>query len=130
MDWRIELRARLIEQGHDPDELLSPGVWKPYSPRPFPRGSDFTGPWVFQIIDVWFELWSYFKERLAYRKRTEAEIAAWKAGRSSGLSSGLATGRAVECATIKAQLMKQGIDLDDLLPPDETEGNEPGWLFP
>jgi hypothetical protein len=60
------------------------------------------------------ELWLYFNERRAAKKRTEFEIAAWKAGRVSGL----ATGRAVERATIKSCLMKQGIRLDDLLPPE------------
>ncbi len=122
MECRTELRAKLIENGHDPDEVLSPpGAWQPYHAPRFPRSSDLTGPWVFKHIDALFLLWGYFKEARAAKKRTEAEIVAWKAGRASGLASGLATGRAVERATIKSRLMRQGIDLDELLPPEELE---------
>ena len=115
--WTAKVRAKMIEQGYDPDEILArPGSWKPYAPPPFPRSSDIPGPWPLKIIEVQFVLWEYFKAAWATKKRTSAEIAAWKAGRISGLSSGLVTGRAVERATIKARLMKQGINLDDLLP--------------
>ena len=63
-------------------------------------------------------LWKYLKADWAAKKRPADEIAAWQAGRISGLSSGLATGRGVERAPIKARLMQQGINLDDLLPPE------------
>ena len=102
--------------------LARPGSWQPYAPPRFPRSSDIPGPWPLKFIEVHFVLWEYFKSARAAKKRTAAEIAAWKAGRASGLSNGLETGRAVERATIKARLMEQGINVDDLLPPDELIG--------
>ena len=116
-ELKATVRAKLIERGDDPDEVLSPpGAWQPYRPRRFPRSSDFTGPSPFKGLDALYETWLWFKEKRTAKKRAEHEITAWKAGRASGLSSGLATGRAVERATIKSLLMKRGINLDDLLP--------------
>ena len=123
-EWIDKIRARLIEQGYDPDEVLSPpGAWRPYRPRPFPKSSDLTAPLGLRGIEAIGEIWLYFKERRADKKRTEFEISAWKAGRASGLASGLTTGRAVERATIRARLKEQGINLDDLLPLEQPENH-------
>ncbi len=124
------VRAKLIEQGYDPDEMLArAGSWKPYAPPPFPRSSDIPGPWPLKIIEVHCVLWEYLKAAWLARKRTTAEITAWKAGRISGLSSGLATGRAEGRAQgrteIIAQLRERGINVDDLLPPDEPDTEPP-----
>ena len=126
MDREIALRAKLIEQGHDPDEALSPGVLQPYHPRPFPRSKDFAGSWVLGTVTIWYELWTCFWERLVVKRCANAEISAWKAGRISGLTSGLAIGR----AEIIEQLKAHGINVDDLLPSENMEDEEKPWLFP
>ena len=63
-----------------------------------------------------FKAYDQFQEN---RKRRAEERAA-----------ALAEGRAQARAEIRHRLKEQGIDLDDLLPPDEAEPGAGGWLFP
>ena len=63
-----------------------------------------------------FKAYDQFQEN---RKRRAEERAA-----------ALAEGRAQARAEIRDRLKEQGIDLDDLLPPDEAEPGAGGWLFP
>ena len=63
-----------------------------------------------------FKAYDQFQEN---RKRRAEERAA-----------ALAEGRAQARAEIRDRLKERGIDLDDLLPPDEAEPGAGGWLFP
>ena len=57
------------------------------------------------------------RERRA-RERAEWEAASRAYGRSEGR------------AEIIEQLKARGVDVDELIPPDEPEANGRGWLFP
>ena len=69
------------------------------------------------------------RERRA-RERAEWEAASRAYGRSEGRSEGHAQGRAQGRAEIIEQLKARGVDVDELIPPDEPEANGRGWLFP
>lgn len=61
------------------------------------------------------------------RERRARERAVWEAAsRAHGRSEGRAEAR----AEILKQLKARGVDVDELMPPDEPESNGRGWLFP
>ena len=65
------------------------------------------------------------------RERRARERAEWEAAsRAYGRSEGHAQGRAQGRAEIIEQLKARGVDVDELIPPDEPEANGTGWLFP
>ena len=75
-----------------------------------------------------FKAYDQFQENR--KRRAEERAAALAEGQAQGLAEGRAQGRAEARAEIQDRLKEQGIDLDDLLPPDEQEPGPGGWLFP
>lgn len=67
-----------------------------------------------------FKAYDQFQENRKRRARERAEA----------IAEGRAEGRAEARAEIIEQLKARGLDVDELIPPDETESNRPGWLFP
>ena len=64
------------------------------------------------------------RERRA-RERAEWEAASRAQGRAEGRAEGRAQGRALGRAEIIEQLRDKGINVDDLLPPDESDTEPP-----
>ncbi len=75
-----------------------------------------------------FDAYDRFQE--IRKRRAEERAAALAEGQAQGRAEGRAQGRAEARAEIQDRLKEQGINLDDLLPPDEPEPDNQGWLFP
>ena len=79
---------------------------------------------ILRAIDKYHEN----RERRA-RERAEAVAQGRVEGHAEGRAKGHAEGRAGSRAEIRDRLKERGIDLDELLPPEEPTDEEP-WLFP
>lgn len=65
------------------------------------------------------------------RRRRAQENTEWRAeGHAAGRAEGRAEGRKEGRAEIRDRLRERGIDLDDLLPPEEEPTDGERWLFP
>ena len=72
---------------------------------------------------TWVLFIKAYDKYLENKQRRERERAEWRA-------QAIAEGRAEARAEILEQLKARGIDVDELIHPDEPESNKPGWLFP
>ena len=71
-----------------------------------------------------FKAYDQFQENRKRRAEERAEALA------EGQARGRAQVRAEARAEIRDGLKEQGIDLDELLPPEELENGRAGWLSP
>ena len=80
---------------------------------------------------TWVLFIKAYDKYLENKQRRERERAEWRTQAiAEGMAEGLAKGRAEARAEILEQLKARGIDVDELIHPDEPESNKPGWLFP